>query len=278
MGRSLPSSSHSIGNTIFSVPEDFWVWPGRRPTALVVSDVLATAEGGRAWSSRVWLVIERETNCELIYKSRRLLPTELIEIDATLVALVKAAICELPHIVGWAVYRHQLHLVLERVEGISASESRDAAPRTRLCATMFSTRETIRQAIKLVSAVQALHSHGLIYQDVRIGQLLVSRRGARLVDIDTIVTSGGICAKNGSWLPTHGRRTGAGCDFGTDVRLVGEVTDQLFAGHFRGGLPITRSSTLRETVDALRVFDGCDSLAEEVLRGSRATLIDALGE
>lgn len=219
------------------------------------------------------ILLEARTGRELVYKTRRLLPTELVEIDTSLAKVVAAAVPELPRIVGWAVHSHRLHLILQRIEGTQWRFGRENTGRviSASARTTCSHLASISQALGLVSALLALHAHNLIYQDVRVEQLLVIRDEVKLVDVDTIVIAGGICAALGSWLPTSRLLPRSGCDFGTDVCLAGGVIHELLAGHPYFGHAGT-SQTIHDAVEALRQCDGLRRSPREALEDAHSTL------
>jgi hypothetical protein len=215
-------------------PESLWQWTGSPPRDLVLRDSLRVSGGAGAWASTVVLVTEQTSGRQLVHKYRRLLPTELVEIEQMLARVASAAIPQLPHITGWAVHAHFLHLVLERVDGVTLRTDNEGNGTNAKAVADFladmPVRQKIGQTLDLLAALVALHANGLVFQDLTLEQLIVAGDTAKLVDLDTIVLSGGVCASRASWLPADMAWAGSGCSRDTDRRLAGRCIAELFNG------------------------------------------------
>jgi hypothetical protein len=204
-----------------SIPDTkLWTWISQPPADLRTCRTVRAARSDHAWTSTVMLVEDPTTKRRWIDKRRRLLPTELLEIDVVLARLADKDIPALPSITGWCVADHHLRLLLEPVGGVHACRE----PWRERLDDPRGSGATARLALNLVCTLRELHSADLIYQDLTARQL-ISVEPMRLADLDTIVLRAGLCARLGSWLPA-GAPT-KGCSELTDTYLAAYIINDL---------------------------------------------------
>src|SRR3989337_2028762 len=77
------------------------------------------------WRSDIILVNASAQGTEYVYKSRAVTPFELLEIEAMLSKLHEAHIPNLCRIIEFKLFNHRIHLLLERVTGMSLDHWHD---------------------------------------------------------------------------------------------------------------------------------------------------------
>ena len=229
-----------------SIPDrKLWTWISQPPADLRTCRTVRAGRSDRAWTSTILLVEDPTTKRRWIDKRRRLLPAELLEIEAVLARLADKDIPALPTITGWCVADHHLRLLLEPVGAVQACRE---PWRERLDGPKGSGA-TARLALNLVLTLRELHSADLIFQDLTRRQL-ISVEPLRLGDVDTIVLRAGLCARLGSWLP--GGAPTKGCSEITDTHLAAGIINDW--GNSPTLAPSERAS-VHEAANALLTMD-----------------------
>jgi serine/threonine protein kinase len=218
-----------------------WLAPGREAfdIALTRVAILRRADPRRAWSADIEIVRSARSTDAYVYKRRRLLPTELVEIDDVFERLGRVVPPGVCRIAGYRIVGHFLHLLLRHERGTSFEHYHDPQgmnePRFSQVLSALTVEKKLSVGIELLNALQALHRADLLYHDLKLEQLVVSDGGATLLDVDTIVVAGGVCASHGTWLPPQYFRRGP-CTRETDAYLAGTVLYELLTGrHYRPG-------------------------------------------
>ncbi len=189
--------------------------------------------------------------------------------------LTAAAIPQLPRIIGWASHMHSIYLVLEHVDGVNLAHEHDSLGENTPDFVRFLAgiplRDKIGQALDLLQALGALRACGLVFQDVRIEQVIVAEGSARLIDVDTIVLGSGLGARKATWLPAGLIFGPSGCDWATDAQLAARCMHELFTGHHSGG-DIMLPPPIRDALALLRRASADHVGSDDLLVGA-ATLL-----
>jgi|GEM_PF-4712506 len=150
---------------------------------------------------RLW---DSTTERFVIYKERHLSPVELVEIEVVLDRLQKFPTVNVCRVLTYEVTNHRLALLLEEASGQSLDHAHDDGWRndTFLREFLRSLRlsDKLAIAIGMAKSIAGLHSAGLLCQDLKIEQFVVSEDySPTMVDVDTIILEGGYCARHPQW-------------------------------------------------------------------------------
>lgn len=202
---------------------------------LVQLDAISKPEQGMPWRSEISVVKDPSRGKEYIYKFRSVNPYELLEIETVLRKLAEHRIPNLCPIVGFKLFNHRIHLLMEYVRGISLDHSHDEdwnnEPMFRDYLDALPVRVKVQIAHQLLESLRQLHQRHLVFQDLKIEQIILeSDHSVVFIDLDTIVTKDGLCASHVMWVSPVCTPPNPVCCEANDVYQAGCVIFELFTG------------------------------------------------
>jgi len=204
-------------------------------TDLVRIDAISRQQQSEYWQSEIYAISSPHDDKKYIYKTRLVTPFELMEIESVLGILSTHRIPNICSLVNYKLVNHRIHLLLEYVGGVSLDHSHDlnwsndSVFEEFLVAIPYISK--VKIAYQIVESLYRLHQIGLLYQDIKIEQIILTHNyDAILVDVDTIILRNGHCSKRLTWVsPLYMPPYNLPCE-SNDIYLTGCLLFELFTG------------------------------------------------
>ena len=196
-------------------------------------DVIRSIATERPWSAGVYVVKDSLQGRNYVYKTRQIFPQELVEIESMLLKLIDDPVQHFCRLVDFKLFNHSIHLLLDHVEGTSLDHSHDNYwnndPTFSKYLSSLPSGIKVKIACQLLESLDKLHRNNLIFQDLKTEQLIITPSyDLVIVDIDTIVLKGGLCASQVIWAsPVCPPPSQSCCEY-NDIYQAGCIIHELF--------------------------------------------------